>query len=87
MTMPRQIRSLHSLPDRYMHRFAKLKLHLCRDVADRDNVLQATSEEPSTAGPNWNEDYPEDATAIVIHHTSILRNKRLLLAYQCASAL
>lgn len=58
----------------------------CRDVADRDNVRQATSGDASTSGPNWNEDYAEDATAIVIHHTSILRNKRLLLAYQCVSS-
>ena len=54
----------------------------CRDVADRDAVQQAVSGNDDAAGPNWNEDYPEDATAIVIHHTSILRNKRLLLAYQ-----
>ena len=30
----------------------------------------------------WTEHYPQEAATIVIHHSAILRNKRLLLAYQ-----
>lgn len=58
---------------------------ICRDVAEKDASHQSPSEEASSSGPNWNEDFTEDATAIVIHHSSILRNKRLLLAYQYVS--
>ena len=29
--------------------------------------------------------FPEDVSTIVVHHSSILRNKRLLLAYRCGT--
>lgn len=55
-----------------------------REVAERDAARRAeTGEEEGEDGEqNWSELYSEEAAAIVIHHTSIMRNKRLLLAYQ-----
>ena len=57
---------------------------LFREVAERDAARRAeTGEEEDEDGEqNWSELYSEEAAAIVIHHTSIMRNKRLLLAYQ-----
>lgn len=59
-----------------------------RDVAERDAARRAeTGEEEDEDGEqNWSELYSEEAAAIVIHHTSIMRNKRLLLAYQWVPA-
>ncbi len=32
-------------------------------------------------------DFAEESSAFIVHHTAILRNKRLLLVYTCAAAL
>lgn len=39
--------------------------------------------EPSTS-VSFGE-FPEETSAFIVHHTSILRNKRLLLTYMCFS--
>lgn len=55
----------------------------CSNVLDQERERQG---EEGEVEPDWSR-YPEAAAASVAHHTSILRNKRLLLIYTCALAL
>ena len=42
--------------------------------------LEEEGEEAEAAGPDWST-VPEKASAVVIHHESILKLKRILLTY------
>jgi hypothetical protein len=44
----------------------------------RQAELEARGDDASTVGFA---DFPEESSAFVVHHTSILRNKRLLCTY------
>lgn len=46
-----------------------------------------SDDEGGAAGPiNWDK-FPEQAAAVIVHHNSILRLKRMLLTYTCAMCL
>ena len=46
-------------------------------------MLSRTAEEKAKkAGVDKIDAFPEDVSTILVHHSSILRNKRLLLAYR-----
>ena len=49
----------------------------CSQVLDQERERQGEEEDVE---PDWSR-YPEAAAASVVHHTSILRNKRMLLIY------
>ena len=53
----------------------------CRGVQERNRALLEASGN-TEAEPSWMDDYPAESTAIQIYHAVVLRNKRLLLAYQ-----
>ena len=54
-----------------------------RREAEGGAAAGAEEEEPA---PDWGR-YPAEASAIIVHHDSILRNKRLLWTYMCAAPL
>ena len=59
--------------------FQTIKLP-CSKVVDMERERQGG---PEDVEADWGR-YPEDAAASVVHHSAILRNKRLLLIYTCA---
>lgn len=56
-----------------------------RSVEEQEEARRQEEGDDADAEPDWSR-YTNEASAIIVHHDSILRNKRLLFTYMCASA-
>ena len=52
----------------------------CSDVHKREAEGTSAEEDGAPPAVDWSK-YPEEASAIIVHHDSILRNKRVLWTY------
>ena len=76
--------SQHSLPAQTARVTCSQHDLPCSKVLDAERERQGHDEaDEEEVDPDWSQ-HPEDAAASVVHHSSILRNKRLLLIYTCA---
>ncbi len=56
-----------------------------RVLNEKKSEREAELEERGEEGTSVSfADFPDETSAFIVHHTSILRNKRLLLTYMCA---
>ena len=53
-----------------------------RDIRTLQEEQQRKAGEEVSSSVDW-DNFPQQATAALTHHGAILRNKRLLLTYQC----
>jgi len=58
----------------------RLARRACSDVHSREANGNAADEDGDRPTVDWSK-YPEEASAIIVHHDSILRNKRVLWTY------
>lgn len=57
----------------------------CRALQEKKRLRQAELEAQGQASTSVNMgEFSYESSAFIVHHTSILRNKRLLLVYTCA---